>query len=137
MASSLQAQITRRAISPRFAIRIFLNIRQIGLAKKLLPQRHRDTEKSEKGKTFTQNNNASHHRTISIARHFLFSWFSLCLCVSVVKSDSVVKGGCPPRSQLRALIANNSCPYSMGALFSTSLFTISPATSTSISFINF
>src|SRR5215469_18959269 len=33
--SSLQAQITRRAISPRFAMRIFLNMNYVGTSEKL------------------------------------------------------------------------------------------------------
>ena len=64
--------------------------------------------------------------TVSIERLFRPS-VSLCLSG---------EGGCP-HDYFRGLMANSSCPYSIGALFATSLFTISPATSDSISFINF
>src|ERR1700688_422187 len=81
MPNSLQAQMTRRAISPRFAIRIFLNM-LVSEAKNLLPQRQRDTEKSEKGETFTRNNNVQSTTELSLSGGFsILLVFPVSLCL--------------------------------------------------------
>jgi hypothetical protein len=78
MPSSLQAQITRRAISPRFAIRIFLNFS----GKKLFTtEAQRQREKQKMGKIQPKQQRAITNRTVSVER--LFQRFGF-LCVSVV-----------------------------------------------------
>jgi len=123
--------MTRRAISPRFAIRIFLNM-LVSEAKNLLPQRHRDTEEKRKKEKHSPEITMckalpNYHCREAFSILLVFS-VSLCLRGKSVGSHVDYFFG---------LMANSSCPYSMGALFATSIFTISPATSDSISFINF
>src|SRR5215468_2915184 len=103
--SSLQAQIIRSAISPRFAMSIFLNM--------------------------------------------LLNYQLQALCweqsphALARSSRPNTKIGAISRPDLRQTghffgrMANNSCPYSIGWPFETNFFTTSPATSDSISFINF
>src|SRR2546427_7610651 len=110
--SSLQAQITRSAISPRFAIRIFLNIPCLDVI-------HSDFQIAKDLRALFALEDFEQSRK-SVARVLL----------SPDRHDH-------DRGHNRCRIANNSCPYSIGCPFATSFFTISPATSDSISFISF
>lgn len=51
------------------------------MSQKLSPQRHKDTEK---GKYITFQTAALNIFNV-VPQHIFFSWFSLCLCVSVVQ----------------------------------------------------
>src|SRR6266550_8485575 len=111
--NSLQAQITRSAISPRFAIRIFLNI-------PCLDAIHSDFQIAK-----------------DLRALFLLEGFP---AVAEAKSRAPCFLS-PDRHNNdrhdRGRMANNSCPYSIGCPLATSFFTISPETSDSISFISF
>src|SRR5664279_5193905 len=142
MPNSLQAQITRRAISPRFAMRIFLNMKSVVRAfawilnVRVLEGYRKLTTEARRSRRKLDRNQNLRVLCVSVVNDFLSGLQPAKHLRFLSFTTNCFFQPLPPR-RYAVLIPNSGIPYSTGLPLGTNILAITPDTSASISFISF